>query len=129
MSGGNIDELLDIWANSMTNGEDAPFASHEDVYDTIDATRFGDAPWKCLAVSYSGEVTPHSPSWQAGEWEVYYRDPGVVLRHLLDNPDFDGLIDYAAYIGLDVSGKRYWSDFMSGNYAFRHSVHFFPFTV
>jgi hypothetical protein len=53
MSAGNIDELLDIWAESMEiwNG-DPPFSSHEDVYDTIDATRHGDAPWKCLAVSY-----------------------------------------------------------------------------
>jgi hypothetical protein len=122
MSAGNIDTLLDIWAESMEPGEEPPFVSHGDVYDTIDATRHGDAPWKCLAVSYSGEVNDNSPSWQKKEWEVYYRDPGVVITHMLDNPDFDGLLDYAAYVGLDKSGKRCWSDFMSGNYAFQRSV-------
>jgi hypothetical protein len=128
MSAGNIDELLDIWAESMENGEDAPpFKSHEYVYDTIDATRHGDAPWKCFAVSYNGEATANCPTWQLAEWEVYYRDPDIVLSNMLDNPDFNGLFDYAAYVGLDKAGKRYWSDFMSGNFAYRRSVRSFPF--
>jgi len=126
MSAGNIDELLDIWAESMENtGGGPPFESHEDVYETIDATRHGDAPWRCLVVSYNGEATHDCPTWQKDEWEVLYRDPDVVLSHLLDNPDFDGLFDYAAYVGLDKSGKRYWSDFMSGNFAYRRSVRSF----
>ena len=125
MSAGNIDELLDIWAESMENGEDPPFRSHEELYDTIDATWHGDAPWTCLAVSYNGETTPNSPTWQLDEWEVFYRDPDLVLSHLLDNPDFDGLFDYAVYVGLDKSGKRYWTDFMSGNFAYRRSVRSF----
>lgn len=125
MSATNIDELLDIWAESMENsdaGNDTPFTSHDHLYATIDATRHGDAPWKCLVVSYNGEVTPNRPTWQADEWEVFYRDPDVVLTHLLDNPEFCGLIDYATYIGLDKSGERYWSDFMSGNFAYRRSI-------
>jgi hypothetical protein len=66
-----------------------------------------------------------------GEWEVFYRDPDLVLRQMLENPDFDGQIDYAAYIGLDKTGKRYWSDFMSGNFAYRRSVStsFIPISV
>ncbi len=122
MSAGNIDELLDVWAESMQIGEDPPFCSHDDMYDTIDATRHGDAPWRCFAVSCSGEVDIHSPTWQQDEWEIYYRDPSVVLTHLLNNPDFDGLFDYAAYVGLDTAGKRHWSDFMSGNFAYQRSV-------
>jgi hypothetical protein len=122
MSAGNIDELFDIWAESNENGEDPPFNSHEHVYETIDATQHGDAPWHCFAVSYNGEARHPCPSWQTGEWEVFYRDPNVVLTQMLQNPDFDGQFDYAAYVGLDKSGKRYWSDFMSGNFAYRWSV-------
>jgi hypothetical protein len=121
MSAGNIDDLLDIWAESNENG-DPPFKSHEHLYETIDSTKHGDAPWKCLAVSYNGEVSDPCPSWQNGEWEVFYRDTDVVLTQMLENPDFDGQFDYAAYIGLDKAGKRYWSDFMSGNFAYRRSV-------
>jgi len=117
MSAGNIDKLLDIWAKSNKNREDPPFKSHEHIYETIDATRHGDAPWKCLAISYNGEPSHHS--WQMGEWEVFYCDTDVVLTQMLDNPDFNGQIDYAAYIGLDKSGKRYWSDFMSGNFVYQ----------
>jgi hypothetical protein len=65
MSAGNIDDLLDIWAESMENGDEPPFLSHEDLYGTIDATRHGDAPWRCLAVSCSGEVNVNSPTWLA----------------------------------------------------------------
>ena len=106
----------------MESGEDPPFKSHEHVYETIDATLHGDAPWNCLAVSYNGETSDPCPSWQKDEWEVFYRDPDVVLRQMLENPDFDGQMDYAAYVGLDNSGKRYWSDFMSGNFAYQRSV-------
>ena len=123
MSAGNINELLDIWAESMENGNDPPpFESHEHLYQTIDATRHGDAPWNCFAVSYNGEITHPCPSWKTDEWEVFYRDPDVVLTQMLDNPDFDGQFDYAAYVGRDKSGKRCWSDFMSGNFAYRQSV-------
>jgi hypothetical protein len=125
MSAGNIDELFDIWAESTDNGEDPPFNSHEHVYETIDATRHGDAPWQCFAVSYNGEASHPCPSWQKGEWEVFYRNPDVVLTQMLENPDFDRQFDYAAYIGLDKAGKRCWSDFMSGNFAYRRSVRVF----
>ncbi|KAN0125682.1 hypothetical protein V8E52_000889 [Russula decolorans] len=123
MSGGNIDELLDIWAESMMeSGEDPPFKSHEHMYETIDATRHGDAPWNCLVVSYNGKASDACPSWQMDEWEVFYRNPDVVLRQMLENPDFKGQIDYAVYVGLDKTGKRYWSDFMLGNYAYQQST-------
>jgi hypothetical protein len=63
MSAANIDDLLDIWAESMVDGEEPPFTSHADVYETIDATRHGDAPWRCIAVSYDGE-TNHQETCQ-----------------------------------------------------------------
>ena len=122
MSAGNIDELLDIWGESTENGEDPPFRSHEHLYETIDATRHGDTPWNCLVVTYNGEASHPRPSWQMGEWEVFYRDPDIVISQMLENPDFDGQIDYAAYVGLDKTGKRCWSDFMSGNFAYQRSV-------
>jgi hypothetical protein len=123
MSAGNIDELLDIWAEStLERGEDPPFQSHDHIYETIDATRHGDVPWKCLVITSNGVTDDSCPSWQKDEWEVFYRDPDLVIRQMLENPDFDGQMDYAAYVGLDNTGKRYWNDFMSGNFAYRRSV-------
>lgn len=122
MSGGHIDELMDIWALSQADGGNSPFSSHEDLYATIDAIKHGDAPWKCFKTSYAGEIGRNAPSWQLAEYEVWYRDPETVAANLLDNPDLNGQFDYAPYIELDKNEKRRWSDFMSGNFAWRHSV-------
>jgi Plavaka transposase len=120
MSAGNIDNLLNLWVESMENSYDSPpFESHEHVYETIDAMHYGDAPWKCLAISYSGKASQPCPTWQKDIWEVFYHDPDVVLSQMLGNPDFCGQFDYASYVGLDKGGLRIWSDFMSGNFAFR----------
>src|SRR5258707_13344077 len=89
---------------------------------TIDATHYGDAPWKCFTVSYSGEASQPCPTCQKDIWEVFYRDPDVVLRQMLGKPDFHGQFEYASYVRLDKGGSRIWSDFMSGNFAFRRSV-------
>jgi hypothetical protein len=119
MSAGNIDDLLDIWAESLENGEDPPFRLHEHIYETIDAMRHGDTLWQCLAVSYNGEASDPCPSWKMDEWEVFYRDSDLVVRQMLENLDFNGQINYAAYVSLDKTGKRCWSDFMSGNFLYR----------
>ncbi|EDR00932.1 uncharacterized protein LACBIDRAFT_333636 [Laccaria bicolor S238N-H82] len=114
MSAGNIDELLELWAlDKMKSDQLGPFTSYEHMYSSIDAIQLGDAPWKCF--------TPSDPSWKSAEYEVWFQDPEVIMTQMLDNPEFDGHFDYAPYIGLDKSGKRRWSDFMSGNYAWHHS--------
>lgn len=123
MSGGNIDELMDIWVSTKTEAEAfAPFESHEHMYATIDAITHGDAPWKSFTTSYAGELGPNPPTWQLQDYQVWFRDPNIVIKNMLDNPDFDQQIDYAAYVELNPSGERCWNEFMSGNYSWRHSV-------
>lgn len=99
-----------------------PFASYDHMYATIDATRLGDAPWKCLSTGFRGDISGNPPTWKLDEYEVWYRDPDVVIRNMLDNPDFNGQFDYAPYIHTNKSGERSWSDFMSGNFSWRHAV-------
>lgn len=125
MSATNINELMDLWAMSAgEHGDFSPFNSFDDMYAAIDATKVGDAPWQCFSTTYTGNLGQDAPSWQLADYEVWYRDPDVVIANLLANPDFDKQFDYAPYIGLDKSGQRRWSDFMSGNLAWRHSVRF-----
>ncbi|EDR02201.1 uncharacterized protein LACBIDRAFT_309800 [Laccaria bicolor S238N-H82] len=104
----------------MKSDQLGPFTSYEHMYSSIDTIQLGDAPWKCFTVSYTGDVQPSDPSWKSAEYEVWFRDPEVIMTQMLDNPEFNGHFDYAPYVGLDRSGKRCWSDFMSGNYAWRH---------
>jgi hypothetical protein len=133
MSAGDIDELMDIWATSKAiddsdsddSDEFSPFSSHEHMYATIDEIKHGDAPWKSFTISYAGHLGQDPPSWQLQDYQVWYRDPDVVATNMLDNPDFDGEFDYAPYVEVDKSGQRRWNEPMSGNFPWRHAVHFY----
>ena len=50
---GQINDLLEIIAvmNAMTGGE-GPFKTHKDLYNTIDVTNLGDAPWNHFNLNY-----------------------------------------------------------------------------
>lgn len=123
MSASNIDELLEIWALSMAQNDDlGPFQNYEQMYGAIDSISFGDAPWKCFSAGYQGEKAAEHPRWQDAKYDVWYRDPATVIKQLFDNTDFNGQFDYAPYVGLNKAGKRTWSDFMSGNSSWKHSV-------
>lgn len=130
MSAGNIDTLLDLWALNMAKYDDCgPFSCYEHMYSTIDEIEKGDAPWKSFTTSYAGELDRNSPSWQLQDYEVWFRDPDVVIRNMLDNPDFNGQFDYVPYVDLDKSGQRSWNEFMSGNFSWRHAVSLKMFSV
>ncbi|KAJ6594882.1 hypothetical protein B0H19DRAFT_1284660 [Mycena capillaripes] len=120
MSSKNIDELLDMWASSsLKHDEPGPFQDFKDLYETIDATSVGDAPWKCFQTEPLNPAAD-APVWARQQYEIWYRDPDVVIANMLDNPDFDGAFDTKPYVHLDANGGRHWSDFMSANFAWRH---------
>ncbi|KAF8802194.1 hypothetical protein BYT27DRAFT_7226532 [Phlegmacium glaucopus] len=124
MSAGNIDVLLDLWALNMAKHDDlGPFSSYEHMYATIDNIKHGDAPWKTFTTSYAGELGPNAPGWQLEDYEVWFRDPDLIVRNMLNNPDFDGQFDYAPYVDLDKAGQRRWNEFMSGNFSWRHAIY------
>ncbi|KAK7684398.1 hypothetical protein QCA50_012345 [Cerrena zonata] len=123
MSESDTNTLMTLWAASLVEtGQPPPFANADDLRDVIDATTLGDAPWHSFSVVYNGN-NPHRdpPPWTTAEFEVFYRDPHVVIQNLFSNPDFDGEIDYTPYREFSVGGKRRYQDFMSGNWAWRHA--------
>ncbi|KAI0316533.1 hypothetical protein OF83DRAFT_1172820 [Amylostereum chailletii] len=120
MSAGDIDYLLELWAMDMDRyGDTGPYASFRHLYKTIDAIKHGDAPWQCFTTSFIGDVPDDAPKWKKQQYQVWYRDPDVVICNMLDNPDFGGQFDTSAYKFYDASGKRHWTNFMSGNFAWR----------
>lgn len=67
------------------------------------------------------------PPWMLEEYEVWYRNPRVVLRNQLANPDFKDKIDYAPVREFDENGERRWKNVMSGNWAWNNAVcSFYP---
>ncbi|KAK7677769.1 hypothetical protein QCA50_019321 [Cerrena zonata] len=123
ISKGNTDTLLMLWSTSLLEADrPPPFANTDDLHNVIDATTLGDAPWLSFAVNYNGTVPPQNPPpWMTADYEVFYRDPHVIIQNLFANPDFDGEMDYVPYREFNIGGDRRYKDFMSANWAWRHA--------
>ncbi|KAJ7823138.1 hypothetical protein B0H14DRAFT_2370285 [Mycena olivaceomarginata] len=120
MSAGAIDELMQNWAARL-GAPDPPFADHEDLYNTIDATEVGHVPWESFTVRYNRPIAPDDVTpWKTQEYVVHFRDPRKVLQQQLANPDFKSEMDFAPK-QVFVDGKREYEDFMSGNWAWRQA--------
>lgn len=123
MSQSDIDDLLELWALSLMKHKDlGPFNSYKHIYDTIDSTCLGDAPWRCFQAGLEEDLSEDAPSWKQHTYDVYYHDPDVVILNLLDNPNFDGEYDTTPYVELDAQGHQCWSDFMSANFPYQCCV-------
>lgn len=123
MSGSKIDELMQMWACTLPEDHDPPFASHQHLYATVDAITFGDVPWQTFSVTYNGPVPDGAmPSWMIREYDVWFRDPRLVLRNQYSNPDFADDIDWVPKRSYSANGKRKYRDFMSGDWAWNQAV-------
>ncbi|KAI5985780.1 hypothetical protein EDD15DRAFT_2390119 [Pisolithus albus] len=117
MSASKIDKLLYLWGCS--NGGRPPFSDHNELYETIDATKLGDIRWDTFKLRYNGErPTDNVPPWMDEEYEYWYHDPSTVVENMLSNMEFDGEIDYAPYWDFTAGDKkRRYENFMSGDWA------------
>jgi hypothetical protein len=125
MSAGNIDILLDLWAASLFRHDvEPPFFDHADLYDTIDSIPLGDVPWQCFQTSFHGTkpTTGKIPSWMTTEYEVWFRDPCVVVRNMLANPSYHNKFDYVPVRKFNANDERQFRDFMSGDWAWKQAV-------
>ncbi|KAJ7200733.1 hypothetical protein B0H12DRAFT_1288754 [Mycena haematopus] len=120
MSAGAIDELMQNWA-ARPDAPNPPFADHEDLYNTIDATEIGHVPWESFTVRYNRPIAPGDLTpWKTQEYVVHFRDPRKVLQEQLANPDFKSEMDFSPK-QVFVDGRREYEDFMSGNWAWRQA--------
>jgi Plavaka transposase len=123
MSTSNINAILDLWAESMSDlGGNSPMRTHRELHALIDLSTLGDVPWQCMVASPSEDDNDDVPDWMCAKYEVWYHNPDTVVSQILANPEFDGQFDLRPYIDLDDHGQRQWSNIMSGNIAWRHSV-------
>jgi hypothetical protein len=125
MSGGDINFLLNLWAASLAaHGDTPPFANHADMYETIDSTPVGDIPWESFTLQYNGIQPDDSvPSWMTTEYDVWFRDPRLLVHNMIANPDFkDDEIDYAPLQEYSGEGVHRFQNFMSGDWCWKQAV-------
>lgn len=123
MSGSKIDELMQLWSCTLPEDKDPPFVSHQHLYASVDAISSGEVPWQTFSVSYNGAIPAGAmPSWMIRQYDVWFRDPRLVLRNQYGNRDFASDIDYAPKRLFLANGKRQFCDFMSGDWAWNEAV-------
>ena len=124
MPGTEIDELMQIWSDTLLAEQGPPFVDHNDLYNTIDATILGDVPWQSFSITYSDKLPLNGdiPPWMLAEYDVWFRDPKVVLQNQLQNADFKDAFDYALFQRFGENGDREWEDFMSANWGYQQAV-------
>ncbi|KAG1809839.1 uncharacterized protein HD556DRAFT_1428103 [Suillus plorans] len=118
MSAGQIDTLLDLWTATLIKHEDSPpFATHHDLYDTIDSTPLGDITWESFSMSYKGvKPADNVPPWMKATYDVWFRDPRLLIHNMLTNPDFDGEIEYTPYWDYNDNDKCCFKKNFLGNW-------------
>ena len=79
MLAGQIDDLLDIIAAMQaSSGGEATFTTHKDPYQTIDATKLGDAAWNHFNLNFQGKKDNPPLPWQTEEFTVWFCDPQTI---------------------------------------------------
>ncbi|KAG6808815.1 hypothetical protein H0H92_002793 [Tricholoma furcatifolium] len=118
-----LNDLMQVWgARHSETGP--PFNSKQHLHDIIDSTEIGGVSWQSFIGRYSGEIREtdiESAPWKLKDYDVWFRDPLLVLRSQLGNSDFKGEMDVAAKRVYDTNGKRRYGDVMSGEWAHRQS--------
>ncbi|PBK70781.1 hypothetical protein ARMSODRAFT_987857 [Armillaria solidipes] len=123
MSQRDIDELMDLWALDLQkHNDDAPFDNHQALYNAIDEICVGSAPWKCFQTIIPLDLGADALDWQKQPYQVWFRDPNMIIANILANHDFEKEFDTAPYVHLDGNNQQRWSDFMSDNYSWRHAT-------
>ncbi|KAI0038131.1 hypothetical protein FA95DRAFT_1665594 [Auriscalpium vulgare] len=117
-----INEALDIWtACLLRHGDAAPWRTAKQMYATIDDIQNGDAPWTTVSLKYRGPLPAGTPpKWMTQTYDLCLRDTRVVLQNQLKSPEFRGKdqVNYVPYRQFDEGGKRVYSNFMSGDWAY-----------
>ncbi|KAF9779591.1 hypothetical protein BJ322DRAFT_1101760 [Thelephora terrestris] len=114
-----INELLEIWSATLVPHSDLPpILDHRDLHAQIDAIKLGNIPWRSYTAQYQW-LRPNNgpvPEWMQDKYQLWYRDPRQVVRHILANPEFTSGIDYAPHRDFQDEERQY-HDFMSGDWA------------
>lgn len=129
MSASNMDTLLRLWAATLAqHGDTSPFSDHKDVYSTIDATPIGGVHWQSLTFSYNGARPEIVPRWMETEYVIWFRDPRLLLKNMLQNPEFADSFDYSPHRKYDATGDRCYDNFMTGDWVWKEAVSRFYLT-
>ena len=121
----NIDFISNLWAASLApHNNTPPFKDAKSTYKTIDSTPLGNVPWQNFMLNYNSDIPDGvvPTLWMEMDYDVWYRDPCLLIHNLISNPDFKDEFDYMPYHEYDTNGEHQFWDIMSGNWAWKQAV-------
>ena len=128
MSGTSVDTLSQLICTSLITHGIAPddinvFETHSTMLSTINSTPLGDVPWQGFSITYDGPLPQDGivQSWMTKPYDVWYRNPRLLIHNLLANWDFNGEFDYTPFREFNTQKRRRWQDFMSGDWAWKEA--------
>lgn len=125
MSARNIDFTSNLWAASLAPHNDTPpFKDAKSMYKTIDSTPLGSVPWQNFTLNYNSDIPDGvvPAPWMETDYDVWDRDPCLLVHNLISNPNFKDEFDYVPYHEYDANGEHQFQDMMSGNWAWKQVV-------
>ncbi|KAJ7108121.1 hypothetical protein C8R44DRAFT_842997 [Mycena epipterygia] len=119
----NINTALDLWAASvMPYGGTAPWKNAAELYAVIDDIQNGSMPWKTYQMRYTGPLPAGTaPKWMTRTYEVCTRNLRHVLHQQLATSSFKDHVDMIPYRQFNHTGKRVWSNLMSGDWSWKQA--------
>ncbi|RXW16095.1 hypothetical protein EST38_g9754 [Candolleomyces aberdarensis] len=125
-----INKGLDLWLASKIQAlrsekcDNVPWASADELYETVDKIQQGNAPFRTFHYQYhaDGPLPENSPAWMTQPFELCVRDSRHVLHHQLATPDFANSFAPVPYRQFQADGDRVWSDLFSADWAYREAV-------
>ena len=107
MSAGNFNMLCKLWgATLLPHNDTPPFSNHSELCQTIDEIPVGGVTWETISLSYSGPQPDNAPLWMESTHEIWFRDPRLLFKGMLENPEFQDFFDYALLRQYDAHGGR-----------------------
>ena len=61
--------------------------------------------------------------------DVWFRDPRLVVRNMIDNPNYGDQFDSAPTQTFNSKGHRQYQDFMTGDWVWEEAVCFYYYVV
>ena len=119
MSASNINFVTGLWAAFLAPHNDSPpFKNAKDMYDMIDSTPLGNIPWQSFTLNYNGPPPDtlgpdgKSPPWTTADYDIWFRNPHLLVQELIANPEFKGQFDFTPYQEYSADGQHCFENFM-----------------
>jgi hypothetical protein len=115
-----INKFLILWHATLADHSLCSlFKNHYDLHNTINATLVGGMLWELFIIDYKGPCSSNlslQPQWIDDEYDVYFKDPRVLIWNMISNLDFMSEFNYTLYYKY-FDGVHHFQNMMSGNWA------------